>query len=235
MAKLIKLNVPKESKVGWLDDFGKSRDYYVLLVRADESPLTFAQALSRIFRRDFVFLENHAPINDDPDKMFPVYESLISRIGDVRMMLMANKVEVSNEDQAVKFPLLGFSMFDEDLYLFNSQGSRLFPCSYAGFDFLLMLSCNKGFDVSDLLSELREVRVWKVGDLTPILELQEDKSAQFLKTLLVNLGIAQHEREQARLLRRMGPVIQIPEENYPFRFFCGGLFPDSPLLEREDV
>lgn len=236
MAKLIKLNVPRETKVGWLDDFGKSRDYYLLLALSDQAPLQFADTLTHLFHCDFVFLENHAPIADRPDRLFPVFDACLNSLGDVRMMLMPNKLSEANDDQAVRFPLLGFSMFEEDFYLFNKQGSRLFPCDYADYDYLLLLSCNRGADVSDVFGMLaRETRL-AVRDISALFgEDASEEVRDFLQTMCVALGISQREREVRNIQRRLGSVRTIQENNYSLVLSRTEQIPNSPLLVREDV
>ena len=236
MAKLIKLNVPRETKVGWLDDFGKSRDYYLLLALSDQAPLQFADTLTHLFHRDFVFLENHSPIADQPDKVFPVFDACLNSLGDVRMLFMPNKVSEANDDQAIRFPLLGFSMFEEDFYLFNKQGSRLFPCDYADYDYLLLLSCNRGVDVSDVLDVLAGEARLSVRDISGLLgEESSEEARTFLKTMCVALGISLRERVRDTLQSRLGPVKSIPDANYFFSFLRPDQVPESPLLVREDV
>ncbi|MCQ2284987.1 MAG: hypothetical protein MJZ57_08815 [Bacteroidales bacterium] len=236
----MKIVTPKITKFDWLIDFGLTKDYYIFMVRSDLSDLQFANAMSRLYHQDFSFLTKVVADEQHPGATYSLFFSSLSVCDQVYMSVLNNKTSLDpNLESENPDPLLGLFMFEDDSYIFNKQGRRVFDCPYSDYDYLIFLSCPNGTAVDYYINPLKlfpKMDLKEVSDmLQPKKKKGEEQKSNFLKNLFNNCELLISEYETEHLKQFLGEKNTIAPEIYPTDRIPRGYSFSSALVGREDI
>ena len=230
------------SSIKPLSVYGPALEYGLISYATvlDDTPVNFACSLSHLFGKDFTFLKNYVPDETQPSRTFPVFVSQIRQYGELKLAIMANKMQIPSDEQAIKHLLLGFSMFDENYYLFNDSENPIFECPYGGYDYIMLLSCNKTCDISDIVDSISGMNGVSLQDISHYLNNGEKSStieeqSRFVRSIFVNISISMREMNHQWLCEKLRQVITIPTENYLYGCRYSSPVLTSSWMEREDI
>lgn len=248
-ARLWKINMAKKQakSVDWLEGFGQSKNYDIFFIKSSEQPIRMARTLSVAFNNSFAFLDDIAPLMDEPGRLFPLFFSMLNVSNGANLVLMPNRITISASDLGENSDfLLGGFLFDDDYYLFNKHGVAAFSCDVVDYDYILLLYCDKSFDaaqdVETVLKANASLNMVKASNLLlqSNLNAVDKKRIDFLQRLFVDIEILIGEFQADKLVHKMNGVTEIPADNYTVhRFELGktSLLPilSSPLMRRDDI
>lgn len=231
-------------KLDWKECFGSGRQYTILMVKSQHEPMRFAARLAKIFRKNFTFLADYAPVPDlHPDILFPTYFSVIDAAKNTHMLVMANRTPVPSASNGTNpNPLLGIPLFDEENFYFfnNRRNNQLFKCSsQRDFDFLIFLYSNKDTSISDVIQVIMEQDTFMTEDITYYLlpdmqKTEASKRISVLQNLIEYFGVMMNNKLEAQIRQQVGNKA-IPMSNYVHRRFQVEQVITSSLMEREDI
>lgn len=233
--------------VDWLEGFGQSKNYDIFFIKSTEQPIRLAHTLSALFNKPFAFLDDVAPLMDNPNRTFPLFFSMLSVSNGANLVVLPNRITIPAQDLGKgSDPLLGGFLFDDDYYLFNKQGNTTFKCDCVDYDYVMMLYCDKNFEaaeeVESVLKEKSSFRMVKASNLLQLNSTKaiDKKRVDFLQRLFVDIEILVGDFLENMLSRKMNGVTEIPSDNYTVHRFEMGktsLLPilSSPLMRRENI
>lgn len=233
--------------VDWLEGFGQSKNYDIFFIKSSEQPIRLAHTLSALFHNSFAFLDDVAPLMDEPNRTFPLFFSMLNVSNGANLVVMPNRITIPAQDLGKSSnPLLGGFLFDDDFYLFNKQGNTTFYCGCADYDYVVLLYCDKNFEaaeeVESVLKAKSSFRMVKASNLLQLNSTKtiDKKRVDFLQRLFVDVEILVGEFLENMLTRKMNGVTEIPSDNYTVRRFemsKTSLLPilSSPLMRRENI
>lgn len=233
---------PSENKLDWKDCFGHSRQYTLFLLKSQHEPLRFASVLSKLFGREFSFITDYAPDRSQPQIQFPTYFAVLDAPKDINMVVMANRTTIPQpEDAQPKNPLLGLSMFEEDIvyFFFNDKKDKLFKCPYHNYDFLVILYSDKDNsidEIADMLASDQRFETMNVSDFLQkdLVKNESGRRISTLQNLIEYFGVLMNNILEERIRIRMRGK-EIPISNHAHRRFQIDQVITSPLLYREDI
>lgn len=233
---------PSESKLDWKDCFGQSRQYTLFMLKSQQEPMRFASTLSKLFGREFSFITDYAPDRSQPQIQFPTYFAVLDAPKDINMVVMANRTTLPQpEDVQPKNPLLGLSMFEENIvyFFFNDKKDRLFTCPYHNYDFLVILYSDKDTSIDEFSKLLSSDQRFETVNVTNFLQREPQKSGEgkrisTLQNLIEYFGVLMNNILEERIRIRMRGK-EIPISNHAHRRFQIDQVITSPLLYREDI
>ena len=233
---------PSESKLDWKDCFGQSRQYTLFMLKSQQEPMRFASTLSKLFGREFSFITDYAPDRSQPQIQFPTYFAVLDAPKDINMVVMANRTTLPQpEDVQPKNPLLGLSMFEENIvyFFFNDRKEMLFKCPYHNYDYIVILYSDKDSSITEI-SELLELdQRFQTVNVTHFLQKEPQKTGEgkrisTLQNLIEYFGVLMNNILEERIRVRMRGK-EIPMSNHAHRRFQIDQVITSPLLYREDI
>ncbi len=241
----------KANSIDWLEGFGQSKQHDIFFVRSAESPIKTALAMKRLFRRPFRMLGAYPLLSKHPDRLFPIFFSTLNVSQEANLMLIPNSVTIPAQELGNDSDfLLGGFLFDEESFIFNNQGNFLFQSDFTNYEYMLILSCNRNFQIGgEVVDVLSSVPALKMIHRTDLLELAAKKAVEksrvdFLQRLIIDMEIDIGTFMEEELCRRLNYRTTIPAENWTrLRFeerLEGRKIPlnsllNSPLMRREDV
>jgi len=229
---------PKTHTLDLQSYFGQHKDYYIFLLKSNTIPIRMAAKLGDLFHLPFVFLDKTSIPLGEKECEFPLFLSMLSYQNEANLILMPNKATIPAADLAdTSDPLLGYSLFDEDAYIFNRHGRFVFPCELQDFDYLLLLYGDKGYQVRERVMEVLEGNAQiKMQDVSQLLQPKANKKAErervsFLQRLFIDVDIMVTGFLEELVRRQLRDVAIIPNENYAFPRFGDIAVSLQPLLE----
>lgn len=233
---------PSENKLDWKDCFGHSRQYTLFLLKSQREPMRLALLLSKLFGREFSFITDYAPDRTQPHIQFPTYFAVLDSSKDINMVVMANHTSLPQpEDTQPKNPLLGLSMFEENIvyFFFNDKKDRLFTCPHHNYDFFVILYSDKDTsidEISKLLSSEQRFETVNVTDFfqKEIAKKESNRRISTLQNLIEYFGVLMNNILEERIRARLREKA-IPISNHAHRRFQIDQVITSPLLCREDI
>lgn len=237
----------KSSSIDWLGDFGKSKNYDIFFVKSSEKPIRMALTMERLFHSSFRMLGSYPLIPQYENHTFPIFFSTLNQSQEAQLILIPNSITIPAQEVDVSNdPLLGGFLFDEEYFFFNNMGNTLFKSAFSNYDYMLLLLCNKNFQVArEVVEPLTSIPAFRMIQKTDLLEassrkMTEKKRAEFLKNLFSILEVQIGNFMKEELTRRLHGKTSIPKLNYVYRIFGEGeiLVQDlyaHPLMRREDI
>jgi len=229
---------PKTHKLDLESYFGQHKEYNIFLLKSNTVPIRMAAKLSDLFPIPFVFLDKTSIPMGEKVCEFPLFLSMLSYQNEANIILMPNKATIPAADLAdTSDPLLGYSLFDEDAYVFNRHGRFIFPCEHQDYDYLLLLYGNKGYELCKRVMEILEGNTQiKMQDVSYLLQPKANKKAErervaFLQRLFIDLDIMVTGFLEELVRRQLRNVTNIPKENHALPRFGDITVSLQPLLE----
>jgi len=233
----------KKNKGFYLEsDSDNLENYHLYLLQFDRSILQLALSLRRILHNDFSFLQNYVPDRKHADRIFPLFFSSFEESDGVNLVLLPNKVTTtpsSNLKSGQNDPLMGLFLFDDDYYLFNSQGFTMFKCPYADYSFLMLAFCDKNVNIEELLAPLSGDKSLTIKDISDCLKMssaapEEKKRITFLQDFCSDVEVMIDKFQLEHLRLRLGPHQTIGPANYTTKHYQNDRFVTGELLKRTD-
>ncbi len=229
--------------ISWQEGFGTTKDYFLYFVRSESVPMRFAMEMSRLMNHEFSFLTEYVPVVERSEVCFPIYFSTLDDAHNVNMLLMSNAVTVQGGlyEKNVD-PLLGEFIFDDYYYFFNDVGKFLLKCPYRDYDYMLLVSCDKDYQVCEYEETLKSKASMKLQNVSSLLVPAasrgiEKQRSEILQNLFMDTEVMISKYNSEHLSAWMGRM-SIPLENYVSRKASQMEMYQvltSPLLKREDV
>ena len=231
-----------ENKLDWKDCFGQSRQYSLFLLKSQREPMRFASVLSKLFSREFSFITDYAPDLSKPEIQFPTYFAVLDASKDINMVVMANRTAVPQQEETQpKNPLLGLSMFEENViyFFFNDKKDKLFRCPYHNYDYLVILYSDKDNSIDEISKLLKSDRRFETLNVTDFMQKdvvkgESGKRISTLQNLIEYFGVLMNNIQEERIRTRMRGK-EIPMSNHAHPRFQINQVITSPLLYREDI
>lgn len=227
----------------WQESFGTTKDYFLYFVRSESVSMRFAMEMSRLMNHEFSFLTEYVPDSNYAEVKFPIYFSTLDDAHNVNMLLMANSVMIRGGlyDKNVD-PLLGEFIFDDYYYFFNDVGKFLFKCPYRDYDYMLLVSCDKDYQVCEYEEILKSKASMKLQNVSSLLvpatsRKIEKQRSEVLQNLFMVTEVMITKYKSEHLSDWMGRMT-IPLGNYAGRKASQedvNQVLTSLLLKREDV
>ena len=232
----------KKREIDWLDCFGYTRQYTLLMVQSKHEPMRFSAELANLYQREFSFIADYAPNRELPDIRFATYFAVLDAVRDVQMVVMANRTEVpAAMDPSKQNTLFSLPMFNDYYYFFNAKGKdkRLFGCPLNNYDYLVFLYSDRDYNINEIVEKLKTRPSFMTENVSYLLEPQEQKSEakkriSVLMNLIEYMGVQMNHVQEERLRNRLKNR-EIPISNYAHRRFQVTQVITSPLLDREDI
>lgn len=241
----VKMKVVAQKSVSYELSLGLTKDHYLLMVCSNLSVMKFADFLSRIYQRDFTYLSNYVVGEARLNCQFPMYFSMLNPNLGLTMTLMSNMTMVDpNVFDLDADPLLGLFMFEEEAYIFNTDRRKFYDCPFSNYEYLLLVSCERGVPVKEFMEPLEQYPQFKVQNVTSMFDVPAKKTkkniplfdrASFLMNLFYDTEILIQEFEDDHLNAFWGEKKSIAPENYPTDRIPRAFVATSPLLYREDI
>lgn len=232
-------------EIDWLDCFGYTRQYTLLMVQSKHEPMRFSAKLANLYHCHFTFLADYAPDLTHPDITFATYFAVLDTARDVQMVVMANHTEVPAEtDNSKQNSLFSLPMFNDNFYFLNGKGKdkRLFGCPLNNYDYLIFLYSDKDYNISEIVEKLQSTPTFMAEDVTCLLDSEVQKSEakrriSVLKNLIEYVGVHMIDFQEEKMKARLN-CKEIPIQNHVGRRADNIDVKQtitSPLLYREDV
>lgn len=241
----MKLKAPKSECVYYELSLGLAKDHYLLMVRSNLSIMNFANFLSQIYQKDFSYLVDYVVDEQRPNCKFPMYYSIVNPSQGFSVTLMSNSTMIDpNSFDLDADPLLGLFMFEEEVFVFGDKKRKFHKCPFDDYEYLLLLSCDKGMSVKSFVDVLNQYPKLNVKDVTDMFEEPAKKTkknepltqrSNFLKHLFNDNEILIQGCEEEHLNLFLGEKKQISSENYLTDRFPRAFVATTPLLYREDI
>lgn len=225
-------------KIGWLDGFGTSKDYRCYALSCPADILFCVRMLETTLHWNCVFVNELMVSQQSPELKGKMFLSEIDRSKNAFIYLLPNKYPVPRFDAA---PADIFSEVEmqADYYLFSKRGDAMFKCKSVGYEYLLLLSADKGFNlkpVEDGLLTERRLPTENLSDLILQKTTKGGKVMSFLQQLFVSLELVCRNYYGERVGEFLGDVRQLDDSNYPYvPFFQMDLDVNDQYLSREDI
>ena len=142
------------------DFFGTQKDYYVFGVQSVKSLFRLATDLGNMFGCDFFYLEQYA-IKEKPDLSYHLMYALISDSEEIHCFLMENKTShdsqfnVAETEKKLSFHTM--NLFEDDFYILNKKGLRLFSWPFINVDFLILFYTEKERNITCFFEQLQSI------------------------------------------------------------------------------
>lgn len=232
-------------EIDWLDCFGFTRQYTLLMVQSKHEPMRFSAKLANLYHCQFTFLADYAPDLTRPDIKFATYFAVLDAARDVQMVVMANHTEVpAATDDSKQSTLFSLPMFNDNFYFFNGKGKdkRLFGSPLNNYDYLIFLYSDKDYNTSEIVEKLQNTPTFMAEDVTYLLgsEVQKNEAKRrisVLKNLIEYMGVHMIDFQEERMKSRLNNK-KIPIQNHVGRRSDNVDVKQtitSPLLNREDI
>ncbi len=154
--------MPKKSnpKFNVDDFFGTQKDYYVFGIQSGKSLFRIAADLGNLYGCNFFYLEQYV-IKEKPDLSYHLMYSLISESEDIHCFLMENKTSHDSQFNVVetekKLSFHTMNLFEDDFYILNKKGLRLFTWPFLNADFLMLFYTEKDRNITSFFEQLESV------------------------------------------------------------------------------
>jgi hypothetical protein len=218
----------KTSGININDFFGLSKKYMVCAVKSDLGLYPFILQLRKCCHVDFSFLGTFKPDIPKYGAHFLMMYSITSDAEKMNVVVLENKTSHFNEAEKIHSKTernLNFqtlSLFDDFLYIFNSQGKFLFKSDFPDYDYLILIYTAKEQDFTSFTSQLSYYKSLKLvyNSKVPVNssnKLEMSKIA-FLKELFcsVEMNISEFKNQiDNRLLskRKSIPFINLTNQS----------------------
>ncbi len=213
----------KKSEINLNDFFGLSKKYVVYAVKSDLNLYRFVLQMRRCCCADFSFLGTFNPGIPKYGAHFMMMYSPTLDAEKMNVVVLENKTSHFNEaekghlkaERSLNFQTL--SLFEDFLYIFNSQGKYLYSSDLLDYDYLILIYTYKEYDFTSLTNQLSYFKSLKMVYDSNISEESiskfEKNKSHFLKELFCNveMNISKfHDHYDNRLLSQRK---SIPEVN----------------------
>ena len=207
------------------DFFGTYNTYRIFALQSGLSVFSFANKLGQAERTTFTILPDFEYVSNKISARFAVFYAEYSQKEPIHCLLLENKMLINPEDRFVskteeKLTFQTGFLFDEWLYLFNSQGLRCFDSTFTDMDYLLLLFAKKNIE-NDMFSQFKEnLSSFKIKDVSYLLERDqtsvETKIVAFLRDFYCKHEVKANQFSRKRKTNLLAPVQQIPDQNLQF-------------------
>lgn len=226
--------------------FGQHKNYDLFLLKSNAIPIRMAAELGALFQRPFSFLGQIALTVCDMEFDFPLFYSMLHLQNGANLVLMPNKATIPAENLSdAADPLIGLPLFDEDAYIFNKHGRFTFPSEFQDYDYLLLLSADKGYQGCEQVRlALEGAPQIKWQNISALMEKKGNKKIEkdrvaFLQRLFIDADVMVTGFQEEWVKQKLCGVTTIPDYNYALPRFPGipvSLQPlfDTPLMRRPD-
>lgn len=188
---------PKKSGININDFFGLSKKYIVYAVKSDLGLYPFVLQLRKFCHADFSFLGTFQPDIPKYGAQFLMMYSNTSDAEKINVVVLENKTSFFNEaekfhsktERNLNFQTL--SLFDDYLYIFNSQGKFMYKSDFSDYDYLILIYTykeqNYTFFTDQLSNCYSSKLVYDSMDYYDFLSKFETNKIVFLKELFCNV------------------------------------------------
>lgn len=227
------------NEVNWLDGFGSSKDYRCYAMRCPADILFCARMLESLLHWNCVFF-NEMNVNPETSELKGmVFLSEIDKSKNAFIYLLPNKYLVS---QAEVFPVDIFSVVEQqaEYYLFSKKGKSMFRSKSVGYEYLVLMCADKGYDLQSVEDELVAENRLPTENLSDyIMQRRISKghdTSSFLQRLFVALELESRKFYDERAGDFLGDVRKLSVSNYLFTPFAQmDTDVEDRFLLREDV
>jgi len=206
-------------EVGWLDGFGTSKDYRCYALRCSADILYCARRLETLLHWECLFV-NELQVAIDPVPLKGrLFATVIDKSKNAIVFLLPNKYRVAVPSGG---PVDLFSSAEAeqgDYYLFSKKGKSRFKSGSVGYEYLLMVYADKGYEmkeVEDLLLSEGRLPVEDISDRIFQQSSSGKKTAVsiFLQMLFIALEMNYRDYNLAAVQQFLGAVRTIAMSNY---------------------
>ena len=218
----------KISGININDFFGLSKKYMVYAVKSDLGLYPFILQMRRYCHVDFSFLGTFKPDIPKYGAHFLMMHSIISDVEKMNVVVLENKTSHFNGTEKIHSKMeknLNFqtlSLFEDFLYIFNSQGRFLFKSDFTDYDYLILIYTAKELDFTFFTGQLSYYKslrlVYDSKDTANSSNKAEMSKVTFLKELFcsveMNVSEFQDQIDNRLLARRKSiPFINLTNQS----------------------
>lgn len=223
------------NEIGWLDGFGSSQEYRCYALRCSADIIYCVRMLEKLLHWDCVFVNELNVAPEMSELVGKVFLSEIDKSKNAFIYLLPNRYSFA-QDGGVEADIFSIS----DYYLFSKKGKAMFKSKSVGFEYLLLMSADKGFDLKPVENALMAEHRLPTEDLSGfILQRKTSKGndvTSFLQRLFVALELECRKFYAECAGDFLGNVQQLSARNYLYvPYFQMDLEVDDWCLLREDV
>jgi len=224
MAKKIIKNNKKSLNIP--DFFGTYNTYRIFAMQSELSEFSFANQLGKAVQTNFTILPDFEFTSTKFTAQFSVFYAEYSQEESIHLLLLENKtIKFNQQDIFVvktekKLHFQTLSLFEEFLYLFNSQGLRCFESEFENADYLLLLFAKKDIENEVFSYFLKNITPFKAKDVSSLIEKEqtssETKIVSFLRDFYCKYEVKAFHLSKKRKMELLAPMKQIPKQNFQF-------------------
>jgi hypothetical protein len=227
------------------DFFGAYNTYRIFALHSELSAFPFANQLGKAENVTFTVLHDFVCASDSLCGSFTVFYAEFFQQETIHCLLLENKSKLDSEklfiskaEKKLSFQT-GF-LFDEWLYLFNSQGLRCYDLDLLDADYLLLLFAKKSMDNEMFSLFLKNISPFHAQDISYVLDRKrtaaEIKTVDFFRSFYCNYEVQANRFSHKRKVDLLAPTKQIPNRNLLFPLpvrFDNDALPDYVQLPEE--
>ena len=227
------------------DFFGAYNTYRIFVLHSEWSAFPFANRLGKAENITFTALHDFACTSNNLCGSFTVFYAEFSQQETIHCLLLENKSKLDSEKLFISKAEKNLSfqtgfLFDEWLYLFNSQGLRCYDLDLLDADYLLLLFAKKNIDNEVFTQFLKNISPFNAQDISYVLDRRrtaaEIKTVDFFRSFYCNYEVQANRFSRKRKVDLLAPAKQIPNRNLLFPLpvrFDNEALPDYVQLPEE--
>jgi len=218
------------------DFFGAYNIYRIFALKSELNTYPFVNTIGQTANTTFTLLDVFEQSIDNFSAHFSVFYAEIHKQASIHCLLLENKAVINQQHQFVsktekKLHFQTGFLFEEWLYIFNSQGLRCFNIELSDIDYLLLIFTNKNIENEVIGSIINNLALFQPHDISYLLEKNQIsydvKINEFLRVFFCRNEVAANKFSRRRKLDLLAPIKQIPYSNLLFRI--------PVLLENESI
>jgi len=188
------------------DFFGTQNDYYVFGVQSGKSLFRLAADLGNLFDCDFFYLEQYT-VKENPDLNYHLMYAPISESKEIHCFLMENKTThdsqfyVAETEKKLSFHTM--NLFEDDFFILNKKGLRLFTWPFLNADFLMLFYTEKDRNITSFFEKIQSLPRLKLVQDFDIMKYKQSsphiKRRKFFQNLFCEIEIKSRNFMKQRL------------------------------------
>ncbi|HPE39502.1 MAG TPA: hypothetical protein PLI77_00260 [Bacteroidales bacterium] len=208
--------------------FGTIKKYQVFAVKSNQNLIPFVVSFEKMIQSSFTFLTDFEVNPNQHAAHFNVMYALLSKEDQIHCCIMENKTTNYSSDTSISsnkeknLPFQTLSLFDDMLYLINSEGFKIFKADVKDYDYLIFIFADKEKIITPYINVFQSYQPFRTIDISYLLEpsaKKEHKNGKlFLQNCFCNFEIKITKFNKQKLLTRLGPQNKIPKENLQYSY-----------------
>lgn len=199
------------------DFFGTQKDYYVFGIQSGKSLFRLAADLGKVFACDFFYLEQYA-IKDKPELSYHLMYAPISESEELHCFLLENKTSHDSQFNVVETEKnLSFhtmSLFEDDFYILNNKGLRLFTWPFLNVDFLMFFYTEKDRNIAWFFEQLQSIPRLKILEVSDFMQYKKSPNHIQRRKFFQNLFCDVEIKSRNFMKKRAETIFHLPMHNH---------------------